>query len=123
MFLLGLLLISWSFLLKVGGIFHIKKMEKVTGIKYWIVIFIALILLIINGYLVFNLLLGKIEFENNCPLPENISFCDCVYNALGDKNLRYCTCYPGLFQKRQIDIDKILNGTLINGTIRDNQSS
>ena len=75
--------------------------------QYWIVIGITFGLLIVNGYLVFRFLIDDIPKQ--CPIPiDKISFCECEYNALGDKSLKYCICYPG----EKIDIEEeILNGT------------
>jgi len=65
---------------------------KLTKKQYWAVIGIAFILLIVNGWLVWKLI--NDEVPKQCPVPNEISSCDCVYNALGDKSLRYCICYP-----------------------------
>ena len=77
---------------------------KLTTAQYWAVIVIAFGLLIVNGWLVYKLL--NDEVPKQCPVPvDEINFCDCVYNALGDQSLRYCTCFPGTVR---IDLDKLI---------------
>lgn len=80
---------------------------ELTKNQYWIVIFIGLIFLIINGILIF-----KVLFDNplplSCPVPiKEINRCDCVYNALGNKNLRYCICYPS--SSFEINLSEVFN--------------
>lgn len=80
---------------------------ELTNTQKWIVIGLTIGLLIINGYLVWKLL--NDEVPKQCPVPINeISFCDCVYNALGSKSLRYCICYVG---DKRINLNEVINGT------------
>jgi len=79
------------------------KLPKLNRTQYWFIIGIAFGLLIVNGYLVVNLVKGEVEFDKTCPVPvDEINYCDCVYSSLGDKSLRYCVCYPG----EKFDISK-----------------
>ena len=71
--------------------------------QYWALILLAFLLLLVNGYLVYKLL--NDEVPKQCPVPvDKISFCDCFYNALGSKDLRYCFCYPG----QRFDTNKLI---------------
>ena len=79
---------------------------ELTKSQKWSVIGIAFGLLIINGYLVLKLL--KDEVPKQCPVPDKVNRCDCVYNAIGDKSLRYCFCYPG----ERINLTGIIGGDL-----------
>lgn len=77
---------------------------------------------IIMGIAIFSLIFAGVSFvygvKNaplSCPVPDEVRRCDCTYNSLGDKNLRYCFCYPG---DKFIDWKENLGEEVLNGTIR-----
>lgn len=87
---------------------------KLTKNQYWVVIFLAYLLIVINGILVFKLLNHEVEFDQTCPTPKEVGRCDCTYDAGGAKSLRYCFCYPGKLQMRPynfLNISEVINGT------------
>lgn len=77
------------------------KFEKV----YTIIMVISILVMIL---LVFVFIKAMNQAPKSCPVPKEVGRCDCVYNALGDKSLRYCNCYPGnVF----IPGDKLIEGS------------
>lgn len=54
-----------------------------------------IIAIVIIGISTYGFLKAVNQSPKSCPVPEEVGRCDCFYNALGDKSLRYCFCYPG----------------------------
>lgn len=87
---------------------------ELTKTQRWFLIIISFGLLIVNGWLVWKFVNDEVPIQ--CPVPVNeIGFCDCVRNALGEQNLRYCICYPG-YNRFDITEDALNKLEVNNGT-------